>query len=288
MLRRILLPAILVVCAGTSSALDSSRRLTQYVHRIWTTQQGLPSGTIYDIWQTRDSFMWLATQTGLVRFDGVRFTAAETLYPGLPENLWVRSGFEDPDGALWLSTNDAGIYRVKDGSVTHYSTKDGLPSDQVFCLIPGQGGSSWACTAGGLARLSEGKIETRIVGSRPGTEAVRAACLAAGGKLWIGGDGPVVYSGDEAIPLRSIPSDASVRAIACGHASIWVGTTAGLVELKGSAQNGYTTNVYTTGNGLADDGILSLNEGADGSVWVGTRGGFSRLRNGEFESFLPQ
>ena len=137
MVRRILLPALLVWCAGTASALDSSRRLTQYVHRIWTTQQGLPPGTIYDIWQTRDSFLWLGTQTGLVRFDGVRFTAAETLYPGLPENLWVRSGFEDAEGAMWVSTNDAGIYRIRDGSVTHYSTKEGLPSDQVYCLIPG-------------------------------------------------------------------------------------------------------------------------------------------------------
>ena len=82
MVRRILLPALLVWCAGTGWALDSSRRLTQYVHRIWTTQQGLPPGTIYDIWQTRDGFLWLGTQTGLVRFDGVRFTAAETLYPG--------------------------------------------------------------------------------------------------------------------------------------------------------------------------------------------------------------
>ncbi len=99
MVRRILLPALLVWCAGTGWGLDSSRRLTQYVHRIWTTQQGLPSGTIYDIWQTRDSFLWLGTQTGLVRFDGVRFTAGETLYPGLPENLWVRSGFEEADGA---------------------------------------------------------------------------------------------------------------------------------------------------------------------------------------------
>src|SRR5579863_8767969 len=98
MLRRILLPAILVVCAGTSSALDSNRRLTQYVHRIWTTQQGLPPGTINDIWQTRDGFLWLGTQTGLVRFDGVRFTDAQSLYPELPENLWVRTGYQYPSG----------------------------------------------------------------------------------------------------------------------------------------------------------------------------------------------
>jgi len=65
-----------------------------------------------------------------------------------------------------VSTNDAGIYRIKDGSVTHYSTKEGLPSDQVYCLIPAPGGSSWACTANGLAKLSGGKIETLHLGSR--------------------------------------------------------------------------------------------------------------------------
>ena len=195
MVRRILLPALLVWCAGTGSALDSSRSLTQYVHRIWTTQQGLPSGTIYDIWQTRDGFLWLGTQTGLVRFDGVRFTAAETLYPGLPENLWIRSGFEDADGALWVATNDSGVFRLGAGSVTHYSTKEGLPSDQLYCLIPGAQGSSWACTGKGLAKLSSGaqlsggKIETPYGGSRLGTETVRAACVAPDGKVWAGIDG---------------------------------------------------------------------------------------------------
>ena len=128
----------MALCAMPGWALDSSRSLTQYVHRIWTTQQGLPTGTIYDVWQTRDGFLWLATQTGLVRFDGVRFTPAETVYPGLPENLWVRSGFEDADGALWVGTNDAGVYRLAPSTtklnsvIAHYSTKEGLPSDQVY------------------------------------------------------------------------------------------------------------------------------------------------------------
>src|ERR1700689_709815 len=115
--RRILLPILLVLYVGSCWALDSSRRLTQYVHRIWTTQQGLPPGTIYDIWQTRDGFLWLGTQTGLVRFDGVRFPAAETLYPQLPEKLWIRAGLQDSSGAFWVGTNDAGIYRVRAGEV---------------------------------------------------------------------------------------------------------------------------------------------------------------------------
>ncbi len=302
MVRRILLPVLLLICAGSGWTLEPNRRLTQYVHRIWTTQQGLPPGTIYDIWQTRDGFLWLGTQTGLVRFDGVRFTDAETLYKDLPENLWIRSGFEDSSGALWVGANDAGVFRLHDGEVEHFSTKEGLPSDQVFCVLPGAGGAVWACTANGMARFLDGKFDGKIGAPRLRSEAasgsIRAACAASDGKLsdtklWFGGDEPVVYSskglgtgaGESIQPtaLRSIPPDASVRAIACGKNSICVGTTAGLVQVNGSEQR-----LYTTKDGLAEDGVLSLNEAVDGSLWVGTRGGFSRLRNGEFESFLPQ
>src|SRR5262250_661307 len=104
-----LAPALLLLCAGTLLALEPSRNLTQYVHRIWTVQQGLPAGTIYDIWQDREGYVWLGTQTGLVRFDGVTFTPAEKFYHRLQENLWIRAGFEDPAGGLWLATNEMGI-----------------------------------------------------------------------------------------------------------------------------------------------------------------------------------
>ena len=250
-------------------------------------QQGLPTGTIYDIWQARDGFLWLGTQTGLVRFDGVRYTPAETLFSGIPDNLWIRAGFEDEHGALWVGTNDAGIFRFQDGKAQQFSTKEGMPSDQVFCVVPAADGGLWACTGNGLVRFSDGKISILRTHEDPASDVVRAGCLATGGKLWVGGDEPAVYSqngdGFDSIPLRSIPADASVRAMACSGESMWVGTTAGLVQVKGTTQR-----LFTQKDGLADDGVLSLHEGRDGSLWIGTRSGFSRLRNGEFESFRPQ
>lgn len=293
MLRRTLVPLLLLASAGTLAALDPNRTLTQYVHRIWTVQQGLPGGTIFSISQTRDGFLWLGTQTGMVRFDGVRFTAAESLYKGIPENLWIRTAFEDSGGALWAGTNEAGILRFQNGDVARYSTKEGLPSDLIFCLIPGGGSDLWACTPNGLAHLVDGKIEVYHTRPSPestqgpGPDAVFSACRAPDGKLWVGGDRPMVLrqngSGFEALPLRSIPSDASVRAVSCSGDSVWVGTTAGLVRVQGSSQR-----LFTVKDGLVDDGVLSLKESRDGSLWIGTRSGFSRLRNGEFESFRPQ
>src|SRR5580692_1935346 len=108
--------------------LDPSRTLTQYAHRIWLTQQGLPQGTIYSILQTHEGYLWLGSQTGLIRFDGVRFEMLENIRRTAPSNVWVRSMIEDSNHALWIATSDAGIFRMEGDAVTHYSTQEGLPS----------------------------------------------------------------------------------------------------------------------------------------------------------------
>ena len=100
----------LILCPKPARALQPDRELTQYVHRIWQSQQGLPEATVVDIFQSRAGYLWLATEAGLVRFDGVRFTPAERLLPELPAGTWSRSVFEDDAGTLWLATNENGVY----------------------------------------------------------------------------------------------------------------------------------------------------------------------------------
>src|ERR1039458_5724514 len=75
--------------------LDPSRTLTQYAHRIWLTQQGLPQGTVYSILQTHDGYLGRVAQTGLIRFDGGRFEMLENPRRGAPSNVWIRSAMED-------------------------------------------------------------------------------------------------------------------------------------------------------------------------------------------------
>ena len=142
--------------------LDPSRKLTQYVHRIWQSQQGLPQGGILQIFQTRQGYLWLATQTGLVRFDGVRFQEAEDIIPGVPPNLSARAALEDSQGRLWIGSNESGIYRIGPDGVKQYTTAQGLPSNAIQCLVPGRDGVVWVCTENGLARMDISRDEPRI------------------------------------------------------------------------------------------------------------------------------
>src|SRR5437773_9182343 len=105
-----LLVLVALALPNRAFGLDPSRQLTQYVHRIWQAQQGLPQGGILQIFQTREGYLWLATQTGLVRFDGVRFQQVEDIIPGAPANLWIRAVSEDQRGNLWLGSNESGLF----------------------------------------------------------------------------------------------------------------------------------------------------------------------------------
>src|ERR1700704_3417261 len=116
-------------------ALDPARTLTQYVHRIWQVQQGLPQAWIASIVQTHDGYLWLGTQTGLVKFDGVRFTTVDEM-DGVPSaNMWVTQLIEDDQSALWIGTAQAGLIKLRDGIATRYSEREGMPSGTVQCLF---------------------------------------------------------------------------------------------------------------------------------------------------------
>lgn len=279
---------LLAASAGMMFGLDPNRTLTQYVHRIWQVQQGLPESSIYAILQTRDGYLWLGTQTGLVRFDGVRFTPLESIYPSAPSNVWIRGIAEDPQGALWIGTNESGVFRVRNGEIAHYSQKDGLPSDTVQCVVAAPNGDVWICTINGLARFSGGRLTAYTTANGLATNILRVAAMSPDGKVWVGGESSDlnVWNGRafESLPLSLLPHDAGVRAILPSpDGTLWIGTTAGLIVRKDGQER-----LLTTKDGLADDWILGLTESADGSVWIATRSGFSRSRNGEIDSFRPQ
>jgi ligand-binding sensor domain-containing protein len=63
--------AVLAACRS-AFALNPALDINQYAHRAWTARQGFFDGVVRAIMQTQDGYLWLGTELGLVRFDGVR------------------------------------------------------------------------------------------------------------------------------------------------------------------------------------------------------------------------
>ena len=79
--------ALLVVALSARASLDPSKALTQYVHRSWQADSDLPQNSVLAIAQTPDGYLWLGTESGLARFDGVHFTLFDQrAIPGLRSN----------------------------------------------------------------------------------------------------------------------------------------------------------------------------------------------------------
>jgi signal transduction histidine kinase/ligand-binding sensor domain-containing protein len=68
----------------------------------------------------------------------------------------------DSDGALWASTQDGGLSRIKDGHVTTLTTRNGLPCDNVHWSAPGDDGSTWLYTVCGLVRITRSQLDAWI------------------------------------------------------------------------------------------------------------------------------
>ncbi len=105
---------LLVLCGKPASAIDSHRPLTQSLQRIWQMQQGLPAAPIMSLVQTQDGYLWLGTQKGLFRFDGIHFAAPRGSAEAALDGLWIQDLHQDSDRNLWIATDGAGLIRLRE------------------------------------------------------------------------------------------------------------------------------------------------------------------------------
>src|ERR1700704_4676138 len=63
----------MLLASPVAFALNPALDISQYAHTQWKVRDGFVKGTISAIAQTPDGYLWLGTEFGLVRFDGVHF-----------------------------------------------------------------------------------------------------------------------------------------------------------------------------------------------------------------------
>jgi ligand-binding sensor domain-containing protein/signal transduction histidine kinase/CheY-like chemotaxis protein len=273
--------------ARTAFALDPARPLTQYVHDVWETHRGLPQATVRAIVQTRDGYLWLGTEEGLARFDGVRFTRfARRDVPAFRANH-VLSLLEDRRGNLWIGTLGGGLMRHRNGAFTTFTRADGLPTDYVYTLREDRDGVLWIGARGGIARLEGNRISPW---NPPAL--VRGTIWSieqeTSGAMWVGSDlyglsriedgVPKTWSGRGDLPHDAIPV---IRQLRDGR--VIIGTNgAGLFEWN----DGRFIPFRAQGD-LPSASITALFEDSARNLWIGTSAGLARAANGIIAADAP-
>lgn len=276
----------------TGLALDPGNKITQYIHDNWGLEDG-PVSMITSLIQTRDGYLRLGTEEGLVRFDGVRFNvynkanSGQTAKDGLCNNL-VTSIHEDREGNLWIGT-EGGLNCLNDGKLTSYSTGDGLSHNWVSSIHQDREGRLWIGTLGGLNRFKNGRFLPDT--TRDGFPGIHVTSMDEDrdGCLWIGTRGGVLNRrADGELTLYTIRNGLSDNWVSCIHVdregNVWIGTRgAGLNRLR----DGKFT-LYTTKDGLSHNWVSSIHEDREGRLWIGTLGGLNRRGDRKFTSYTTK
>jgi signal transduction histidine kinase/ligand-binding sensor domain-containing protein len=257
----------ILLLAGSVHALDRNKRLTQYIHTAWRTQDGsLPSG-MFSITQTSDGFLWFLSLPGDVyRFDGARFLPWHL--PGGVSNRPIGKILADHTGGLWIVAEE--LVHIKDGVVTSHFELKGLHGFQS--INEGPDGSLWV----GL-RTSDAPLchvtdrAAKCFGKADGIpiSTVNAVLPDSSGGLWLGGEGTLVYwPGGRSKTYKLGKYD--VFGLAGGSEEpLWVGILAegrGLEQLKDGAVKPFITPTFD-GSKIS---VTSTMFDRDGNLWVGT------------------
>ena len=274
------LAAVLAAALAASSArgLNPEIPLSRYGHDVWTSDSGLPQNSVTAIVQTHDGYLWLGTQEGLVRFDGVRFTIFDGRNTPALADDFVRSLAEARDGTLWIGTM-SGLVRLRQGEFAPYRL-GGVDRVPIDALYEDREGALWVGSRLGATRVAGDRAETfRDCDGVPG--AVASIAEDGRGDLWVGGGWGAArrvggrfrtYSAGTAFP------GAAWALLPDPDGGLWVGTGYGLARVDGDA-----VTWLSDGAALTSASVRVLFRDRAGSLWIGTDNGLYRFREGRFE-----
>ena len=245
--------------------------------------QGLGDAFVYDVIETRDGDIWIATWSGVNRVKGGKLhdrsqwelhTVAST-GGGLP-NDWVYGLAEGKNGEIWLAT-EGGMARFADGQWENWNHARGIGApyekvrdDIAFKDDPGKASQHHAQQKRemGLQDVDQAYNPNYIV----------ALEVDQDGSVWAGtwGGGLAHYVDGNWVNVTTkegLPGNHVFMLHRDDKNRLWIGTNNGLALKQ---DNGY--KILRTGDGLFSNAVFSMATTEDGSLWVGSYGGVAHIR----------
>ncbi len=269
---------------GPAVALDPAKRLTEYDQRSWGERDGLPHTSVFAIAQTADGYLWVGTDSGLARFDGVSFTNFGMATKALVADQ-IRALYVDRSGNLWIGTKggSASVRRF-DGAFEHFSGRRlGITGNSVLSFLEDSRGALWIS---GWYNVARG-VKEQFTGFDGKDGALSATLWAVredrGGAFWFGSEtGGLLrfQDGRFTMPLSAeLAGTNPLTLFVEPQGALWIGTDKGASRYE----NGVTRR-FTKADGLAEERVNVFFRDHDENLWLGTGAGLVRYRQGRFET----
>ncbi|HEX2340670.1 MAG TPA: two-component regulator propeller domain-containing protein, partial [Vicinamibacterales bacterium] len=261
----LLAAGMLLVYCSVAFALNPALAVSQYAHKSWKVREGVFKGSIYAVAQTLDGYLWLGTEFGLVRFDGVR---AVPWQPSGDQALAagpVHALLAARDGTLWIGA-DTGLASWKAGKLTQYPEFAGR---QVNALLEDRGRTVWAGSVGiptgRLCAIQAG----RAICSEDGAVGGGAASFYEDrkGNLWTGVPNGLWRWKPGDPKFYSIPEEPS------GVRVLGEDEDGSLLIVRGRGITRFVDGrlePWSLQGGVPDDFVRRLRRDRDGGLWVAT------------------
>ena len=294
-MRVLLLACAALICGQTAFALDPSLDISQYAHTAWTVRDGFTTGTAFAMAQTPDGYLWLGTEFGLFRSDGVRFLPwqppAGQQLPEIPYSLLVTR-----DGVLWIGTF-AGLVSWKDGKLTQYPE---VGARFITSLLEDRVGTVWAGALGGPPGTPTGRLCAIQNGSTQcyGLDGAFGSFVwslgeDSSGALWAGAESGLWHWKPGPPKRYAVPGVRLADLTQSGDGRLIVGIKGGgLRQVVGDKLEAYPIRSPMNSNATLPDRDIDANKvlrDRDGGLWIGTnQRGLIHVHHGRTDVFTAE
>ena len=247
---------------------------TSAARQSWSTEDGLPQNSVHAILQTSDGFLWIATEGGLARFDGLSFRVFQQSNESAFTSDDICCLAEDARNNLWIGTAD-GLVRESRGVFQHFGVDNGLAASNILDMASDVDGSLLVLTSKGVARVdSEGRISAL---KAPGNDLVLAMSRTQDGEVWLVTANDLLrYKAGELHRERSLSGQSMTNVtglvVVPNQQAVWLRSSRE-VTLVGSGKQ----RRWEVGHELAGTHIESMSADSRGVLWVGTNRGLASI-----------
>jgi len=290
--------------------------LSQYVHTIWGLEKGFPGGSISSIAQSSDGYLWIGTDRGLIRFDGLNFqNFVQTIPTAFPIGA-VKSLLVDGQGNLWILLQSTKLLRYHDGTfeLSRGEAENGITaicrSATGTVLVSSLAKGTLAYNGKQFEAVSTSPVfadpVARANGVRPDeksthlswstgvtshllavpTSAVTSMAATADGNIWLGTEdkGLVLQTTNRATAIpNGLPREKITSLLPLQGSELWIGTTEGVLRWTGTE--------FTRGGvpqALQHTEVFSLIRDRDSNIWAGTPHGLLRYNTSGVSLFSDE